>query len=687
MGWATFHAGKVDLYLTFMHAADAGRIEQWRRSFQRASEILFHATAGQMQIGTCYVSNDYANKLAADAWLYELAGKSGSSTNHMLLCADERFRPYIIVHEFGHYMFGLRDEYKTEFGGDSQCIIDPLQQACIMEHPAHFGDAFNEATGQLTLGQVNEFCGPPATTGGPFHDPTSSNAQQACHGKSCWETIAEKFGFEIPDYQRPFVETTPEGHNAITWMLLGSTGQYSVILDNSENVAGTATSRGQFSGTHFLIDYFSAQQEYLGLISSNGDELFALQPLADEQTQQAAIGALNAMQTIAAPNHAAALKRAEDDFARQSVEASVRAIVLLDSQSTQVAQPPPAGIRVFTVGLGTEADASRLSKLSTMTHGQFEFLPATLDDAAMQFAVQTHLSKLVDELQVESGIVVATPGVIPATAPRSATRATQRLADRRLTMVTENAFEQAVLIEDGCENAAFVLSLARPASAELSLLSPAGRIIKPTKPGPRAEDDTTFAEKSASGQGAVQVVDRTELGYVLIRVDAPATGCWLMRITRNQDGKAIPFELLAISHNRQLHIDFDVAQVPGTRTLRISAEVYFAGCLTGIEPPVVELTPWTLWGGRTSTPPLAVVLRRPVVNVDDHAQGPYGAAMEVDGPFEAEIDLPGPGTYAITGRFANAGTAKCNRCCEPAASVRGVVPRFLRYKRRQVTVE
>ena len=111
MGIGRLVGSRFNLVLSVRHNADAARLAQWRASWERASRVLFDATDGQHQFGTIFVCNNSSGGRNADGWLLEEDGRSsaggwhviGSETIHMTLYGDERFKPFILVHEFAHY--------------------------------------------------------------------------------------------------------------------------------------------------------------------------------------------------------------------------------------------------------------------------------------------------------------------------------------------------------------------------------------------------------------------------------------------------------------------------------------------------------------------------------------------------------------------------------------------------------
>ena len=108
---------------------------------------------------------------------------------HSTLMADERFRPFIILHEFAHYAYDVFDEYAGDAGA-AECIGGTTANACIMEVGFAQGDRFG-ATGQggaLVEGRVKHFCV------ASNHDPDGDTRQDARRGHSCWE----EHGWSLP---------------------------------------------------------------------------------------------------------------------------------------------------------------------------------------------------------------------------------------------------------------------------------------------------------------------------------------------------------------------------------------------------------------------------------------------------------------------------------------------------------
>ncbi|MFY9822689.1 MAG: hypothetical protein WAM82_14985 [Thermoanaerobaculia bacterium] len=124
---------RLNLYLWYNY--DESDLQVMRNAFQEASKLLYNATNGQVQIGIVRVSKKSSFSNRADFWIlpkagaaYSDVGAMGRSGFHVTLYR-ERHRwtnndgpdsnergQFGIVHESGHYVFTLYNEYR---GGDN----------------------------------------------------------------------------------------------------------------------------------------------------------------------------------------------------------------------------------------------------------------------------------------------------------------------------------------------------------------------------------------------------------------------------------------------------------------------------------------------------------------------------------------------------------------------------------------
>lgn len=104
-----------------MNADDRGR---WQRAFEKASELLWNATEGQLRLGTIWVAESNAGANNAEIVLDPSTGgralgtngRWGESGQSIFLPAYAQRQVLSIIHELGHHVWGLREEYARAEG-------------------------------------------------------------------------------------------------------------------------------------------------------------------------------------------------------------------------------------------------------------------------------------------------------------------------------------------------------------------------------------------------------------------------------------------------------------------------------------------------------------------------------------------------------------------------------------------
>ena len=156
----------------------------------------------------------------------------GRAVRHSQLMGDERFRPFIIVHELGHLIYDLFDEYVGD-GGAAECLGGTTSNACIMESSASDGDRFGNAGGggPLVSGRVRRFC---VTSN---HDPDGDTRQDQRRAEACWISMRDNH----PDLSVPAgfpVGADQADADAIAWTVLQSDPRFALVIDRSGSMQG-----------------------------------------------------------------------------------------------------------------------------------------------------------------------------------------------------------------------------------------------------------------------------------------------------------------------------------------------------------------------------------------------------------------------------------------------------------------
>lgn len=440
-GWAgdgEIADGKVNLSIMFTYReTDA---DAWKPVFEEASRLLYNATNGQLQLGEVHVLNCSFDKDGADVWV--LSGNHGAFANVLALGGlghiyisqtHESTTPpalgqFGVVHEFGHYGFGLYDEYKggaipaalalagggpggSPGGGlvgdrgeqtmatlvpNQFCVTDLDPVACLMD-------------GGTTVAPNNartEYCTHVAgglstahNEGTQFGDSIFINAQQLYNGESCWETIFRTVGLEPPSD----VDTAdPAGLEPIDWVVAPPYNRVMIVLDRSQSMYGPQeeialakeAARVFVSYLHekktITIDDGEGEEvtlpgEHLGIVSfANIATLdLPMTEILDPSTKASAQAIIDGITTPyvepQSTDMGAGLQSALNEIVGQGERACSESIVLLSDGGHNIGTDPhsvlPAleerGVRIYAVGLGSDAEEELLEEVADSTDGKY----------------------------------------------------------------------------------------------------------------------------------------------------------------------------------------------------------------------------------------------------------------------------------------------------------------------------
>lgn len=415
MGLARFNNGAFRLIASVRHNADDARLDEWKASFQRASQMLFDATIGQHHFGEILVANNSMGAAEADCWLMEFDGGSGSSHHygqlgeHSTLMADERFRPFIILHEFSHYAYDVFDEYAGS-GGSADCIGGNTANACIMESSWLDGDRFgnNGAGGALIEGRVKHFCVP------ENHDPDGDTRQDQRRNQSCWESMVGRFPTLTMPASAPLTQS-PGNVPQIVWTILAPEQRYLLVVDRSGSMAGNKLMNAK-DGCHWWVDN-ALLGDRMACVSfsdsaSIDQSLVALATDTDRTPFHTSIDSWIAQGQTAIGD---GLRGALDEIIAFGPRAAAQVIVLLtdgiQNRGEAIESVLPdiinAGVRVYAIAVGPIIDEIRLTNLAVSTGGRFIRIDPSLSDSDQSSAVRVALEELSIEVRDNGGIITS----------------------------------------------------------------------------------------------------------------------------------------------------------------------------------------------------------------------------------------------------------------------------------------
>lgn len=666
MGIGRHKDGEFDLIVSFRFRPSVDEYWQWASSFHQGSRLLFEATEGQLRIDRVFVALDSAGSSEADAWLHEAPGDSHSPRlgltepdHKMTLRADERFKPYVITHEFGHYALGLHDEY---VGNPvvRACTGNPSTGACIMEFAWNEGDHW--VGGVLNPGAVRRFC----TAEGPTaHNALTESAQT----EPCWSTIVGEFPDLSPPSGAPFADP---GTIDFQWILLYPTPRYVLLLDKSGSMAGAKFEAARL-GAWYWLRYQTRVDEFFSAIAFDSETEVALPltRLPEEADLSPLIDRILNLTPGGNVDLGNGLQEALDQITSQTGRAATQ-VVLLFSDGQHDGGTSPAdlvepivenGIRLYTIGFGPDANQERLESLASATGGRFWHIEPSgdVDDVLL---VLSKLMEYSGEIRDGAGIVTTTPELLAeppldgdsdADARIEADYDESHAADiagwQPTEIATAGGYDHTVYIEKGSQRATFTLAHEPRAVVRLFVQRPDGSIVNPRE------------ARREQRRGAP---------FVFYTIDRPEKGNWTMRVARGQARGRLPFVLAAFSDNPQVNLslrgDRKVYEVGDTVHFEVTASS--GAPLTNLPPPVIRPDPGFDAKSRQGTRSLPLT--------DEHETGVY----------TAEFRPPGPGTYSFVlevdaGEHAYPDTDE--RVSEHRTGQRAA-PRFLRTQRFQVRV-
>jgi uncharacterized protein YegL len=546
-GDGTIVGNKLNLSVSFTY--EESDPDSWRSLFEESSRLLYNATNGQLQLGTVRVAKCAYDKPRADIWV--LDGFGGAFANPLALDGEGHiylsqvhkstgggaFGQFGLVHELGHYVFGMYDEYKGEIGPggfpaeqtdlrvpNQFCTTDLDPVACLMD-------------GGTTVAPNNErteFCTSSIEGLSTAHNTATEvdgvtyvNWQQSLNGESCWETIMRTIGLAAPTT----VETSdPPDLEPIVWESLDDVNRIVVAIDRSGSMEGENIELAREAARQ-LIDLLHVRRtitdddgstmtkegESISIVSFAGLARvdFDLQEMIDEAAREAAKASLDDITAWGPTNLRQALARSLDELASTSpIAACSEAIILLTDGRHTFGFDPYAvipdlverGVSVYSVALGSDVDLELLEEASDETGGLL------------------FMATEAEEL----------PGIF--TQISAAVRAGGTLAELDGELTSESR-EIDVLVDRFSEEITAILAWTGP-SLEMTLTDPDGEVI-----------DLASAETRPD----VEAFARD--GFLYIRVANPTEGLWRVLIVPSESvPDPIPFDLTILGEGRLIDV-------------------------------------------------------------------------------------------------------------------------------------
>jgi subtilisin-like proprotein convertase family protein/uncharacterized protein YegL len=325
--------------------------------------------------------------------MYEVFQGGNAGADYAML-SDEKGSGYTQAHEWGHYFYGVYDEYpRTGVAAD------------IPVNPSIMTSQWNAVGGDLRwLNFSIKYAG-----GGPFQD-TLQNRQHDEHGASAWETLARPTSQDIRTAAQlnlgkriyyPEVASAAPAPNAtpridlpgnarallnIIWM--SDQDVFELVIDHSGSMGDQNKMEQAKAAAKLLINLLPLGKARVGVIEFD-DTVTEIQPIialttqADKDNVKAKITAIGPAGSTAIGD---AAQQALNTILAPALAKNNRVVFLLSDGISNSGIDPfavipsyqNAQIPLFTFGFGTDADIPTLQQLATATGGKFYASPASL---------------------------------------------------------------------------------------------------------------------------------------------------------------------------------------------------------------------------------------------------------------------------------------------------------------------
>jgi len=324
----------------------------------------------------------------------------GAGHDHDML-ADLDGAGYTCAHEWGHYYYGLYDEYSLQ-AGDVPVV------------PAIMNRQWDARNGHFNWLNFSI----PWVSGPPYgqYENTKKTKQHRVFGKSAWETLssnttnddANKMSLGPRTYYSELATVAPPGANTPAIQLPGTARNdvniiwmgdanmvYQIVIDHSGSMSGIVENAK--IAAKLLVDKAEVNETKIGVIMFD-DAVTVLQPIISIDSQatkdaikaiidgiaadgmtamgDAAQAALNGLLALGATTDAKMVFLLSDGWTNSDVIISPLGVI----PAYQTAQVP-----IYTFAYGSGADTATLGAMADQTGGQFYQSPTTLAEITQVF--------------------------------------------------------------------------------------------------------------------------------------------------------------------------------------------------------------------------------------------------------------------------------------------------------------
>ena len=561
--------GRMDFEAHFRFPPTTQQLQDTRNAIRQAGELICDATDGQVRFQNVRLTGGAAAEDQGDIWILPQTGRSfasffidgsslGTLGHHITLFSDD-ISGEVIAHELGHLAFGLGDQYdeqaRQQGPGFETGTIDAQNNSLMQQDPIDFTE-FSVASNHDPVRGLNTTVTPnrqESTQQTQFHPSTAS------FNSSDWETLDQNYPAIItPPAGLPTAAQPANCNTALNFINnVRGTDQVMLFIDRSGSMrtpvaTGSSSTRLDFAqaAARAFIDLQAGRGAAVGLISFEESprldrRLIAL-PASDATSFKNQVDAL-----IAGGNTGIGTALTASTLEFQSVEAAGRtrtAFLLSDGENNRGEDPRAAadrlerqGVRIFTIPVGSSADRSLLSEISSLTRGLMldapsgNELPAIYAELAARFRGEGLALP-----RTESAVAAAGPIIVQRLEPFPNGFAT---VAPKIVVANETLYENAIAQEDLPEQEEFPFEVETGAERVNVFLSARNLDVQDWSPGFRlispdgeviTDQDTRFVARDPY--------------YRIIRIPTPTPGTWKLQVFSRTSNDQFSFVLAHVEN-------------------------------------------------------------------------------------------------------------------------------------------
>lgn len=377
---------------------------EWTRNLKETHKMLWKATRGLLRLGEVRLGTDLSVKRRADIRIDKIGHAAVSQPDHrektslgtgdvLYLFEEDLKHPVITLHELGHYLFCLSDEYKCDVYSNEAGKVQPVVKGdeessyCSVErasprestvNPNHSCVMYDNDTPKVYY----MFCGAEHLKRNDLPDGRwAITRQQRDNRKSCADTVAAFLG--VPTLPAVFDDEPPDTPSIIT---LKPEKRLGVLIQSSLPDADMKKARGIAVETvkRLRLPENSRGGDSLG-VSTFSDSVNVIQDWKELLTQNDVNGAINHINTVQSVsgqvNLEGALRAEMNSIIQSGYAFSEKTIQLFSSASGTVSRALIDELRRNDVVVDVISGNESLKDLSAMTGGDFISMNSVADKA------------------------------------------------------------------------------------------------------------------------------------------------------------------------------------------------------------------------------------------------------------------------------------------------------------------